>query len=317
MNIKISCVIPLYNSEKYIERCLDSVLQQTFKDFEVIIVNDGSTDKSFEIASKYIGLDPRIKIISQENQGLSISRNNGTKIAKGDYIFYLDSDDEITKDAFSSVYNRMMENKVDILIFNYAKVYSNRSSIKRQKLQERVVYSTLVDKKKILSTSVMPSNKLYSRDFLIKKNIFFYPNIYYEDVPFLWKSAIPAESIAFLDKNILLYHQNHNSIINSDYTEKKINDIIKAMLVIREVILEYNVYYIYKDIYEIKTIKTFIDFFYNIKNNKKKTYVKMRENIKFINIKEYKGKISIYKYIKYKLFLDGNYIVYRLFFNWF
>ena len=317
MSIKISCIIPLYNAENYISRSLDSVLKQTLLEFEVIVIDDGSKDTSPSIVEKYSQLDHRIHLLSQENQGVSITRNNGIKIAKGEYIFFLDADDTIVEDAFLSSYNKAVADSSDILVFNYKKIYGNRESIKHKKLKEELVYSNLKHKKKILSTGVTPWCKLYSREFLINNNIFFYPNIYYEDIPFFWQSVLLSKRISFLNKNIYKYYQNADSIMNSDYTYRKIEDIMKSMLLVRETLLECNEYENYKDIYEIKIIKTFLDFFNHVSSRRKKIFDIMTKKLNFIDITTLRGKMSLFKYLKYKIFLSGKYITYRLFFNWF
>ena len=103
MNDKISIIIPIYNTEKYLERCIDSVIQQTYRNIEVILVNDGSTDKSSRICNEYVHRDRRIILIEQKNQGAAAARNTGLKHATGDYIGWVDSDDYIEEDMFKSM----------------------------------------------------------------------------------------------------------------------------------------------------------------------------------------------------------------------
>ena len=112
---KFSIVIPVYNVEKYIKRCLDSVFNQSFKDFEVIVVNDGTKDNSMDIVENY-----DVKIITQKNQGLSVARNTGVKKAKGEYIIFLDSDDYIEKDLLKNI-NKSLDNNPDLVRFKYKK----------------------------------------------------------------------------------------------------------------------------------------------------------------------------------------------------
>ena len=102
--VAISVIIPVYNVEKYLGRCLDSVVNQTFTDIEIICINDGSSDNSLEILKRYAQRDRRIKIFTQENSGLSASRNVGMKYASGDYIYFIDSDDYLVKTAFEELY---------------------------------------------------------------------------------------------------------------------------------------------------------------------------------------------------------------------
>ena len=118
---KISVILPIYNVEKYLRRCLDSVLNQTFTDFEAICVNDGSPDKSLHILEEYAAKDSRIKIVTQENQGLSMARNNGLKVAKGDYIYFLDSDDAIHPKLLEIAYTFASKNNADMVCFGFEK----------------------------------------------------------------------------------------------------------------------------------------------------------------------------------------------------
>ena len=117
--IKISIIIPVYNVEDYLSQCLDSVLSQDFDDFEVICVNDGSTDNSLIILEKYAKLDSRIKIISQINGGLGSARNTGLKHANGEYVMFIDSDDYISEGSLKKIYYNAVSNNSDIVIFEF------------------------------------------------------------------------------------------------------------------------------------------------------------------------------------------------------
>lgn len=115
----ISIIVPVYNVEKYLDRCVQSILIQSFKRFELILVNDGSTDNSFEICQKYRKKDSRVILISQENKGLSAARNTGLNNAHGDYICFIDSDDFIEKDYLKLLLNNLKSNNADISICEY------------------------------------------------------------------------------------------------------------------------------------------------------------------------------------------------------
>ena len=119
---KISLIIPVYNVQEYIEKALQSVVNQTFKDFEVIIVNDGSKDQSVEIVKKFIRKYDNFRLINQENQGLSGARNTGLKEAKGEYIAFIDSDDFIENNFLEELYNLAVDNDADISYCN-CKIY--------------------------------------------------------------------------------------------------------------------------------------------------------------------------------------------------
>ena len=126
--IKVSVVIPIYNVEKYIEGCLKSICNQTLKDIEILCINDGTPDKSMKIVEKIAKKDKRIKIINKENGGLSSARNAGIDNAKGKYIYFIDSDDQLKENALEILYNKMEEEKLETLFFDAENVYENEES---------------------------------------------------------------------------------------------------------------------------------------------------------------------------------------------
>ena len=122
---EISIIVPVYNVEKYLEKCIKSILNQTFTDFELILVNDGSTDKSGVICDNYKNIDDRIIVIHKKNEGLSSARNSGLDIAKGRYIGFVDSDDYINNDMYHKLYEALIKNNSDISICKFVKVYDD------------------------------------------------------------------------------------------------------------------------------------------------------------------------------------------------
>ena len=118
--IKISVIVPIYNVEKYLKKCLDSIIYQSLKDIEIIMVDDGSTDSCSQICDYYSSLDERIKVVHKENQGLGLARNTGLDIAKGKYVTFIDSDDYISIDYLKKVYNVAEENKADVVYSGFA-----------------------------------------------------------------------------------------------------------------------------------------------------------------------------------------------------
>ena len=113
---KVSIIVPVYNVEKYLKRCLDSLVNQTLKDIEIICVNDGSTDGSLAILDEYVRNDDRIVVINQENSGLSVARNNGIGVAKGEYLGFVDSDDWVSEDYFEKLHNSAIQNNAEIAV---------------------------------------------------------------------------------------------------------------------------------------------------------------------------------------------------------
>lgn len=137
---KISIIIPAYNVDKYIEKCIDSVLRQTYKNFEVIVVDDGSTDNTAFIVDNFENMDKRIKVIHKENCGLSAARNTGLKVATGKYIMFLDSDDWIEEKCCSIALNSLVSSNADIVIFDYYKEFENISIPYHAYEQSQLIY---------------------------------------------------------------------------------------------------------------------------------------------------------------------------------
>ena len=210
---KISVIIPVYNVEKYLRQCLDSVINQTLKDIEIICVNDGSTDGSLNILQEYANKDKRIKVISQENKGLSGARNVGIKSAKGEYIGFIDSDDWIDKTFYENLYKAGKSNKADIVAGNIIK---EKGTCSRRITNYHIPYrSNNVDEKfRLLKIPKFNYvwNKIYNREQLIKSNILFEENIKYEDVEFTHKVAFYLNRVVIQPKSNYHYRINQNGI---------------------------------------------------------------------------------------------------------
>ena len=121
MKYKISVIVPVYNVELYLERCLESIVKQTLTDIQIIIVNDGSTDNSLDIIKKYAQYDDRFIVVSQENRGSSAARNKGLKIASGDFIAFVDGDDYISSEMYMTMYNSAIKNSADVVVCQFSK----------------------------------------------------------------------------------------------------------------------------------------------------------------------------------------------------
>ena len=224
---KVSVVIPVYNVEKYLVECIDSVINQTFKDIEIICVNDGSTDDSLAILEYYAKLDDRIKIITQENRGLGNARNVGMRHASGDYLIFIDSDDYISLDTIAKLYNNSISNGSDIVIFKIAR-FDNEGNV-NYKLPgfdfddffEEVDFNnfsfTYSDiKKYVMNESFSACLKFYKKEIFDKQDDLIFPEgIAYEDVPFHIKIMLYANKISFVPEFLYYYRFNPNSIINT------------------------------------------------------------------------------------------------------
>ena len=196
-NVEISVVIPAYNVEKYVRECLDSILRQTFRNFEVIIVNDGSKDNTLEILREYESKYPEmIRVINQENGGQSNARNNAFQYVRGDYITYIDADDYIWDDYLEKLYYCAKKNAADLVICSYEKFKNDGTIILTRNTKDWEIdfYGGL---KHVFQYS--PCAKLYSSDMLINNHILFGEGERMEDGPFGIITGSIARKVEVLD----------------------------------------------------------------------------------------------------------------------
>jgi glycosyltransferase involved in cell wall biosynthesis len=221
--VQVSVIVPVYNSAQYLSECLESVLSQSFKNFEVICINDGSTDNSLEILKQFQNKDSRIKIIDQENQGVSTARNAGLKIAQGKYVGFVDSDDTIEKDFFGKLYDTAERNNADA-------VYSKISSIKVFPFKHEVLKGGDITKELIplfLREDGLNSvcNKIFLNRTIQNHQISFPVGIKHgEDAQFNIHFLVHANSISFLEYCGYHYREVDGSatrnIIKHDYLQR-------------------------------------------------------------------------------------------------
>lgn len=219
MNELISVVVPIYNVEKYISRCINSIINQTYKNLEIILVDDGSTDKCPLICDNYLNFDKRIKVIHKNNGGLSDARNSGIEIAQGEYIIFIDSDDYVDNKMIEILYKTIKNENCDIAICNYYMVDEislKKKSISKLKEKVRIVYGKekfdyLYNEYKMLS--VVAWNKLYKKE--IFKDIRYPLGKLNEDEYIICDILSKANRIAFIKDSLYYYVQRSNSIIHS------------------------------------------------------------------------------------------------------
>lgn len=235
---KISVILPVFNGEKYIKKSIESVLNQSFNDFELIIVNDGSTDSTSNIIQEFN--DTRIKIINQTNQGPGKARNNALDESKGDYILFLDSDDWFTDDAFQTAYNEAIKFDTDLTFFqmlNYndetGEVYENdwfNLNNFNESFENRVFKSEDINGS-IFDMSVGVCQKIYRREFLQSINAKFPENIFFEDMPFFYYVFLKAKRISIIKKH-LYYRRKHNESITHIVDEKFLDTVPAGQILI-------------------------------------------------------------------------------------
>lgn len=212
---KFSIIIPVYNTEKYIDKCLNSVFNQSYKDYEVIVVNDGSSDRSVEIAQTY-----KCTIINQKNKGVSAARNNGVKKAKGDYIIFIDSDDYIEKDLLKEI-NKSLKNNPDLVRFQIQDVKDNKV-INKYNEKPFTGYCGERAFSEIVKYHYVDSMCCYAikRKYFLKERFIFTEGMVHEDfeiIPLVIIKSCIVNSIDYIGYN---YVQRPNSIMSSDDYEK-------------------------------------------------------------------------------------------------
>ena len=218
---KISIIVPFYNTEKYIERCLTSLVNQTVSDIEIVCINDGSNDNSLEIVKTFANKDLRIKILEQENLKQGAARNNGTKIAVGEYIGFVDSDDWVDLDYFEKLYNAAKKYNSDIALATNVRI-GNGKTKKRLNIKKEEVKTNLQEKFDIcsLAKNPCPTNKIYRLNMLKNHNIFWPEGCYCEDKLFVTKAVYFANSVVSVPDIYYYYFRNPDSTVNSKKTKK-------------------------------------------------------------------------------------------------
>lgn len=218
---KVSVIVPIYNAEKYIHQCVDSILAQTLKDIEIILINDGSKDRSGKIIEEYAKNDSRIVSIHHPNRGYGFAVNYGIEVAKGDYIAIVESDDWIDPNMYEVLYKKAVETNVDIVKSNFFKYFSKKNLNKIYNIVPED-YANMVfcpiDRQKIFLSQSSIWSGIYRRDFLKQNDIKFLesPGASYQDTGFNCKALSRAKNIYLLEEAFLHYRQdNENSSVKS------------------------------------------------------------------------------------------------------
>ena len=229
--VKVSIIVPIYNVEKYIRQCIDSILNQSMKDWELILVDDGSEDSSGNIADEYAAVDSRISVIHKPNGGLASARNAGLDVAQGDYICFIDSDDWVDKNYLEILYDACIENGSEIAVCGYHKCYGNeREQIPvTDKKRERVVGSDVIGRiyTKYYVPTVVAWNKLYAAKMFEKLR--YTEGIIHEDEAICAFLYYDAEDVVLLEECLYNYRTDNNgSIMGTKYSLKHL-DMLKAL----------------------------------------------------------------------------------------
>lgn len=235
---KLSIIVPVYNVEKYLPKCLESLIKQTLKDIEIICVNDGSIDNSLAILKEFASKDSRIKIIDNQHQGVAKTRNTGIEQSTGEYIGFVDSDDYIDIDFFEKLYNSATKSNSDIAIASILK-HKNFFNIYNAKYTKEETAITIQDKIKLCEDKkhffFYAWNKIYHSGFIKENNIKFSEGQIYEDVMFAIKALYYSNKIISVYGTKYHYIEHENSLTKyKDKTGEKEHDLIKAYSELQE-----------------------------------------------------------------------------------
>lgn len=230
--MKISVIIPVYNSSTYLRKCLDSVVNQTLKDIEIIVINDGSTDDSKNIIEEYLCKykNKNIIFIDQENKGIGKTRNIGIKKATGEYITFVDSDDYIKENMLEEYYKYAKKHNFDLVIGSYIKKINNKEIIfENNKFKTGNVKTT---PQILYLIEYGPWAKLYKREMLINNNIYFDEKRKYEDMPFVSKALLKSKLIGQITEPYYYYIIHNNS--ETTTMDKRVFDILDILKEIKD-----------------------------------------------------------------------------------
>lgn len=224
--ICFSVIVPIFNAEKYLDRCIKSIINQSYSNLEIILIDDGSTDRSLEMCKGYAESDSRITLIHQENSGLVYSRKVGIKNSKGDYISFVDADDSIVKDMYSTIVENMKEDQPDVIAFGLKEIYENNNEIiKKNNFRAgyynhaeivKSVFPTMICTENFFEFGILPNLvcKVIKRNFLDNITIHVSDIVTVgEDADFSFQIISQAESLQIMDLVPYNYFKNRNSMM--------------------------------------------------------------------------------------------------------
>lgn len=246
--VKISIIVPVYNTAKYLDKCIQTLINQTLENIEIIFIDDGSEDNSVEILKNYAKKDKRIRILKQNHKRQGAARNYGLSIAQGEYIGFVDSDDWVKLDMFEKLYYQAKETDSDIVMCSMntfedgtnkiiVNTY-NTLDIFNQKFFENT-FTPQDTLNFIFNISVSPYNKIYRKSLIDKNNIKFPENIYFEDNAFFFQSWLNAKKISLLNQKLYQYRKSTASTTKND---KNKLDIFKTLDLTKNILEENNYY---------------------------------------------------------------------------
>lgn len=247
---KVSIIIPVYNTSKYLDKCIQTLINQTLKDIEIIFIDDGSTDDSLQKINSYADNDERIVVLTQKHKKQGAARNYGMSIAKGEYIGFVDSDGWVESDMFEKLYNKAIETSSDIIMCSI-KTFDDETkkyiinTYNTLNIFDKKFFNTTFSFKDTLefvfNISVSPCNKIYRKDFILNNDIKFPKRLSFEDNIFFFKSWLIAERISLINQALYSYRKYSNSTTGNQNDRNKI-DIFKILSNIKKFLIKQGCY---------------------------------------------------------------------------
>lgn len=314
---KISVIVPIYNAEKYLKKCLNSIIHQNFNDLEILCINDGSTDNSFKIIQNFSKKDNRIKIFNTPNNGQGSARNLGLKHATGEYVSFIDADDWIIDDAYEKLYYKSHKYDLDMLFFQMINYINSSGKLVESDLYNYDLLSNNFDidipfssndaSEFLFNIAVCPVSKLYKRKFLMENNILFPEGIIFEDNVFFYNAFLKANKISFINEHFY-FRRRHSESITQNISEKSF-DIVPATNELLMLFKKNNWYSEYKISLINHSFSMILEWFFKSKLILYEDfYIKIKSE--FLGLNEFKDDFNQYLYEDnheiYNLFLENN-----------
>lgn len=254
--MKVSVIVPVYNTEKYLRRCLDSLVNQTIEDIEIIVINDCSPDNSKEILKEYEKKHKdKIKVFhNKTNKGIGYNRNYGIKKATGEYIGFVDSDDWVNETMYDKLYKKAKEDNLDLVLCNFHKMLEKENDLEEIASSEISYFKNTNLKQTpnlLLDVELAPWNKLYKKELI--KEITFPENLKYEDTIFVLKAMARSKKIGMVDEKLNYYLVRSKS--ETTVMNKKVYDILKVSKMMIDELKSHDYYNDVKDYAEAMTIR--------------------------------------------------------------
>ena len=314
MSPKVSVVVPIYNAEKYLVQCIESVIAQTLKEIEILLIDDGSTDQSLKICNEYSKKDSRIQVFSNKNIGQGLERNFGVKRAVGEYVAFLDADDQYKEDMLETLYGKAVEFNADMVSGGYADIH-DKKIIKEHLLNSEVLDSS-VKIKEAMSNLISYEKKdgyvgciavwdsIFRRNLIVEKNIQFHSEreVYSEDLLYKLTFMSYSKKVAFCNDIVYLYRVNDASFTNK-INESVLNRIVRLDDIIS---IEFGKYLVEFNLKRRITNRTFFTLRFNIKKVSKSRDAKLFYRM-IVNNQELMDIIRLYEPTNLK-----NFVVYCL-----